>query len=101
VAEVQVLHLVEGARQATGLTVILDVLRAMSVACYAMSNNPSAVFPVGELDAALRLRESHPNTLLIGEREGQRLPAFDFVLRVEKDGNDRVVYNKIPVRWTG
>lgn len=77
-AKVQVLHGVEGARQASGVAVIIDVLRAMSVACYAMDNNPSEVFPVGALSAALQLRESYPDALLIGEREGVRLPAFDF-----------------------
>ena len=37
--EIQILHLVEGAKAAKGTTVIIDVFRAMTVETYLMKNN--------------------------------------------------------------
>lgn len=68
----------EGARQARGLTVIIDVFRAFSVECYAVDSGASRIIATGEPDEALRLKERYPNSLLAGERNERMIPGFDF-----------------------
>ncbi len=75
---IRLLELVPGAQQATGHTVIIDVLRAFSVACYAFAGGASRVFPVGSIADAWALKERLPDALLVGERGGIKLPGFDF-----------------------
>jgi 2-phosphosulfolactate phosphatase len=75
---IQILHLIEGARQATGLTVIIDVFRAFSTACYVVGNGAERMIPVGNLDLAYRLKKQLPASLLIGERGGERPPEFNY-----------------------
>lgn len=76
--QIRILDLVPGAQQATGLTVIIDVLRAFSVACYAFAGGATAVIPVGDVAQARELKRRHPAHLLIGEREGLKLSGFDY-----------------------
>jgi 2-phosphosulfolactate phosphatase len=75
---IQILQLLEGARQATGLTVIIDVFRAFSTACYVVGNGAERMIPVGHLDLAYRLKKQLPASFLIGERGGERPPEFDY-----------------------
>jgi len=76
--EILRLSLVEGSKEARGLTVVIDVFRAFSTAAYVMANGAEVIHPVGSLDEAFRLRELHPNWLLMGEREGKKVPGFDY-----------------------
>ena len=75
---VSILHLLDGARQAKGLTVIIDVFRAFSVACYAFNQGVERIYPVGSLDLAFRMKAQHPDYLLVGEREERKPEGFDF-----------------------
>ncbi len=75
---IRILHLIEGAREAKGLTVVIDVFRAFSVAAYAFAGGAAKIIPVGELDIALRLKNEDPSRLLIGERDEQKPAGFDF-----------------------
>lgn len=76
--EINILHLIEGAKKATGLTVIIDVFRAFSVACYAYSNGASDILPVGKLEEAYAIKEEHPDFILMGERLGRIQQGFNF-----------------------
>lgn len=76
--DIRILHLLEGARAAEGLTVIIDVFRAFSLECYLMAAGVSAIFPVGSKELAYQLKAAHPDWLLAGERNGERLPGFAF-----------------------
>lgn len=76
--EIQILHLLEGAKQARGLTVIIDVFRAFSLECYLYDLGASAVFPVGSVEQARRMKQQHPDYLLVGERGGKKCEGFDF-----------------------
>ena len=73
-----ILHLLEGARQAKGLAVIIDVFRAFSLECYLYDLGASLVRPVGSVEDALSLHEKIPGSVLIGERHGIRIDGFDF-----------------------
>jgi len=45
--EIRILELIEGAKKAEGLTVIIDVFRAFSLECYLYARGASAVFRGG------------------------------------------------------
>ena len=76
--EIRILQLLEGARNAQGLTVIIDVFRAFSTACYAFERGIEKIYPVGDLDLALSFKKEHPGYLFVGERNEQKPEGFDF-----------------------
>jgi len=75
---IDILHCIDGAREATGLTVIIDVFRAFSTACYAFARGATRIISVGDLDLAYALKEKNPKLVLLGERKGRMLPGFDY-----------------------
>ena len=75
---IQILEMIEGARQAKGLTVIIDVFRAFSLECYLMAKHPAQLCPVGAKETAYAWKENHPEAILIGERHGVILPGFQY-----------------------
>ena len=75
---IKILHGGEGAREATGLTVIIDVFRAFTVEPYIMNNGAKKLIPVGDMQIAYDFREKDSNCILIGERKGIMLPGFDY-----------------------
>lgn len=76
--KIQILDLIEGAKKAEGLTVIIDVFRAMTVEAYLLNNGAKDVIPIGSLSEAENYRLHHPGTILIGERGGKKCEGFDF-----------------------
>lgn len=76
--DVTIFQLLEGARQARGAAVIIDVFRAYSVECYGFAQGLRRIYPVGGLEEARRMKEEHPDYLLCGEREGRKQPGCDF-----------------------
>jgi len=76
--KIQILQLLDGARAAHGLTVIIDVFRAFSTACYATAAGAARIIPVGSIDLAYRLKEQNPGFILLGERNEQKPEGFDF-----------------------
>ena len=75
---IQILELIEGAKAAKGLTVIIDVFRAMTVEAYVIQNGAADLIPIGSVEDAYAYRDAHPGTLLMGERGGAICPGFDF-----------------------
>lgn len=76
--EIQILQLLEGAKQARGLTVVIDVLRAFSLECYLTEHGAAELRPVRTLEEAFAWRERDPAALLVGERGGAKCEGFDF-----------------------
>lgn len=76
--EIEILQLLEGAQKAKGLTVIIDVFRAFSTACYAFGNGIHRIYPVGNLEEAYQLKEQNQEFILVGERNEQKPEGFDF-----------------------
>lgn len=74
---IKILQLVEGAKQAKGLTVIIDVFRAFSMEAYLFSKGVEKIIPIGDVSLAYKLKEENPEMLLAGERGGKILPGFD------------------------
>lgn len=76
--EIKILQLLEGAKKAEGLAVIIDVFRAFSTACYAINNNAEKIYPVGDIDLAYQLKDNNPDYILMGERHEKKPEGFDF-----------------------
>ena len=75
--EIQILQMLEGAKKAKGIAVVIDVFRAFSVEAYLFAGGAERVIPVADEKLAYRLKAEHPEYLLIGERGGKMLPGFD------------------------
>lgn len=75
---VQILRLIEGAKKATGLTVIIDVFRAISLECYLYDMGAREIRPIGTIEEAVRMRDAIPGSVLAGERAGKKCEGFDF-----------------------
>ena len=75
---VRILHLIEGAKEARGTAVIIDVFRAFSVEAYLAAAGAAKIMPVASSELPLEYKKTHPNAILVGERGGIILPGFDF-----------------------
>lgn len=75
--EINILQLIDGAKAAEGLTVIIDVFRCFTFEAFALFCGASHVHPVGEIDKCLELKAKHPDFIIAGERDGITLPGFD------------------------
>ncbi len=76
--EINLLYLIDGAKQAKGTTVIIDVFRAMSVETQLILNHAEKVIPVGDMQIAFDYRDKNPETILVGERGGVIIDGFDY-----------------------
>ncbi len=76
--KIQILELIDGAKKARGLTVIIDVFRAFSLECYLYDLGAELIRPIGTVEDAFAMREKYPGALLIGERRGKMCEGFDF-----------------------
>lgn len=76
--KVTISHLIEGARNARGIAVIIDVFRAFSTACYVFKNGATTIIPIGDINQAYALKHKNPDYILIGERGGIMQSGFDY-----------------------
>ena len=76
--DIKILHLLEGADQAEGLAVVIDVFRAFSLECYLFSRGVQKINAVGREETAWEMKREHPEYLMAGERGGVILPGFDY-----------------------
>jgi 2-phosphosulfolactate phosphatase len=75
--KVQILELIEGAKRAEGLTVIIDVFRAFTTECYCFDGGAVKSYPIGSMEAAFALKKAHPDWVLLGERGGAKVEGCD------------------------
>ena len=75
--DIRILHLLDGARNAEGLTVIIDVFRAFSLEAYLYESGAASIVPVGTVEDAFLWKEKHPDYILAGERNGKKVDGFD------------------------
>ncbi|MGH7903467.1 MAG: 2-phosphosulfolactate phosphatase [Candidatus Dormibacteraceae bacterium] len=75
----RVLHAsgVEGARQARGLVVVIDVLRAFTVAAHALAGGARECLLVATVDEALTLAAGLPDAVVSAEVEGLPVPGIE------------------------
>ena len=75
---IKIIKNVNEANLATGLAVIIDVLRAFSTECFVFKNGAKYIIPVLALDDAYELKKQNPDYILMGERKGVKPEGFDF-----------------------
>lgn len=76
--DIRIYSLLEGARAARGVAVIIDVFRAYTTAAVAFSRGAEKIILVAEVSEALELRERGLGSLCLGEVDGIRPEGFDF-----------------------
>jgi len=78
----------ETCHEATGVVVVIDVIRAFTNAAFAFSRGAQEIYPVSTVEEALLLRAETPNSLVCGEVGGVPPDGFDF-------GNSPTQTNKL------
>jgi 2-phosphosulfolactate phosphatase len=97
---VEVIHAtgIEGARQARGVAVVIDVLRAFTVSAYALAGGARECLLVTTTDEARALAAKIPGALLSAEEDGLPLPGIAIsnspTLIVAADLKDRVLVQR-------
>ncbi|MDD6788555.1 MAG: 2-phosphosulfolactate phosphatase [Lachnospira sp.] len=71
-------ELIEGAKEAEGLTIIIDVFRAFSLEAYMFAAGVRQTHPIGSMEAAFALKKQHPDWILFGERGGAKVSGCDY-----------------------
>lgn len=75
---IEILHLIDGAKKAKGVTVVIDVFRAFTVEAYLTNGGAEKIIPVGDINFAYNYKKENPDILLVGERHGKMCEGFDF-----------------------
>jgi 2-phosphosulfolactate phosphatase len=68
----------ETCQEATGVVVVIDVIRAFTNAAFAFSRGAKEIYPVSGVEEALQLKTQIPNSLACGEVGGLPPAGFDF-----------------------
>ena len=76
--QIEILQIISGAKKAKGLTVIIDVFRAFSTACYVMAAGAEKIIPVEHVGDAFKLKNEIDGAILMGERQERKVKGFDF-----------------------
>lgn len=76
--QVKIQSLLEGAKSAEGLVVIIDVFRAFTVVPCLLNNGAERVIPVDSVEEAFKIKKQIPEAVLAGERKGLRIENFDY-----------------------
>lgn len=76
--QIEILQIISGAKKAKGLTVIIDVFRAFSTACYMIDAGAVRIIPVEHVEEAFKLKSVMDGAVLMGERRERKVEGFDF-----------------------
>ena len=76
--EIRILHMTEGAKQAEGTAVIIDVFRAFTWEAVMFDRGAAVIYPTASIDESWRLKEEFPDAVIAGERNGVKVEGFDF-----------------------
>ncbi|HXQ39088.1 MAG TPA: 2-phosphosulfolactate phosphatase [Anaerolineales bacterium] len=68
----------ETCHEATGVVVVIDVIRAFTNAAFAFSRGAKEIYPVSKIKEALQFKAQNPNSLACGEEGGLPPEGFDF-----------------------
>ncbi len=71
-------YYLDGAKNAEGLAVIIDVFRAFSTACYIYGSGAGRIILAANPEQALALKNDHPGCVLIGEKNARIVNGFDY-----------------------
>ena len=68
----------ETCHEATGVVIVIDVIRAFTNAAFAFSRGAKEIYPVSKVKEALNFKAEIPNSLACGEVGGMPPEGFDF-----------------------
>jgi 2-phosphosulfolactate phosphatase len=68
----------ETCHEATGIVIVIDVIRAFTNAAFAFSRGAKEIYPVSTVEEALKFKAEVPNSLACGEVGGIPPEGFDF-----------------------
>ncbi len=68
----------ETCHEATGMVVVIDVIRAFTNAAYVFARGAKEIYPVSTVEEALQFKAETPNSLACGEVGGLPPEGFDF-----------------------
>ena len=68
----------ETCHEATGVVIVIDVIRAFTNAAFAFSRGVKEIYPVSTVEEALKFKAEVPNSLACGEVGGMPPEGFDF-----------------------
>lgn len=68
---------VEGAKSSQGITVIIDIFRAATVAAFLLDKGVKEIIPVATAEEAFRYKIENPDDILCGEDHGYKIEGFD------------------------
>jgi len=74
---IDIVEFTEGAKNAQGIAVIIDVFRAFSVGCYAYDSGAVRIIATQSIEEAFNLKLKYNNSVLIGERDERKIEGFD------------------------
>lgn len=72
------INIIHDPKKATGITIIIDVFRAFTVEPIIIKNGAKKLIVIGDKEIAYNLKKENSNYILIGERNGIKLPKFDY-----------------------
>ena len=74
---IEIYHLIEGAKQADGLVVVIDVFRAFSMECWLYALGAREIRPVGSIEETFAWKQKDAGCVLVGERHGRKIDGCD------------------------
>ena len=90
----------ETCHEATGVVVVIDVIRAFTNAAFAFARGAREIYPVSTVEEALKFKAENPNSFACGEVGGLPPEGFDFG-NSPTQTNELDLNGKIIVQRTG
>lgn len=75
--EIKILQLLDGAKIAEGLTVVIDVFRCFTFEAFALNSMAKHIYISDDIDKCLQLKRDNSDYIIAGERDGVTLQGFD------------------------
>lgn len=72
------IELIYEPKRTKGLVIVIDVIRAATVAAFILGNNAKYIIPVKTKTEAIALKKMKPEYLLVGEIDGYNIEGFDY-----------------------
>ena len=72
------IKIIHDPKEAIGIAIIIDVFRAFTVEPIIINNGAKKLIVIGDKQIAYDLKKENNEYILIGEREGIKLPGFDY-----------------------
>ena len=76
--QISIKSCLSGARSAEGTAVVIDVFRGSNTIISCLMQGAECIYPVAGVDEALKIKASHPDYLLFGERKSHPPTGFDY-----------------------